>query len=59
MTLLCTYNAVVMLGVECSTFIFMNAGTSRRNIITPMGDTAKRSVAQANQYASRRGQKNN
>ena len=48
-----SYKALICLGVECSTFIFMNAGTSRRSYVTPMGDSAKTSVYAANKYASR------
>ena len=47
------FKALLVLGVECSTFIFMNAGTSRRSVLMPMGDTAVRSVRNANKYASR------
>ena len=50
-----SFRALMFLGVECGTFIFMNSGSSRRSPVTPMGDTAKISVSQANRFASRPG----
>ena len=48
------FKALIVLGVECSTFVFINAGTSRRSALTPMGDSCRPSVSNANRYASRR-----
>ena len=55
---LAAYRAFIVLGVECSTFVFMNSGTSKRSWATPMGHTVRASVQAANQYASRRGRIN-
>ena len=51
--ILCGDRALICIGLECSTFTFMNAATSRRSVVTPMGNTCRVHVAQANTYASR------
>ena len=43
----------MFLGIECSTYVFINSGTARWSTIVPMGDTTKRSVFQANKFSSR------
>ena len=46
--------AAAVLGVECSTFVAVNRGTSKRSEINPYGDPNVRSVAAANMSTSRR-----
>ena len=53
--MLCSRKALVCLGVECSTYVFMSNGTTRRTWLTPMGDTTRQSVLEANQFTSRPG----
>ena len=45
--------ALVALGVECSTFVAINKGTSRRDAFNPWGDPSRPSVEQANKATSR------
>ena len=45
--------AAIFLGIECSTFVLMNRGTSKRSAWLPMGDTSVKSVLRANSYTSR------
>ena len=42
------------LGICCSSFVAINAGTSGRDYLTPMGRTQYPSVAKSNQMVSRR-----
>ena len=53
MMVLCARRALICLGIECSTYVFMNAGTSRRSVLMPMGCSSRRTVAQANRFTSR------
>jgi len=46
---------VVLLGVVCSTWVAINAGTSRRNFLCPMGNESVPSVARANIMVARTG----
>ena len=48
--------ALLMMGIECSTFVAINKGTHRRDALLPEGDTTKRSVQEANLATSRLGQ---
>ena len=45
---------VCTLGVCCSSWVFMNSGTSCRTFLTPMGNQLHASVRAANQMMSRR-----
>ena len=45
--------ALAILGVECSTFVFMNQGRSKRTELNPWGGPAVDSVHEANQSTSR------
>ena len=47
--------AAIFLGIECSTFVLMNRGTSKRSALLPMGDTSVKSVLRANSFTSRHG----
>ena len=49
---------VVPLGVECSTYVFMSRGTTKRSVLLPMGYTVLPKIAAANMYASRKGLRN-
>ena len=49
----CDSGALAALGVECSTFVAINKGTSKRDMFNPWGDDSKPSVQQANQATSR------
>ena len=51
----CESGALAALGVECSTFVAINKGTSKRDMLNPYGDESKPSVQQANQATSRQG----
>lgn len=42
-----------ILGPPCSSFVWMNSGTSRRSKVMPLGDQSQRSVRKANGIASR------
>ena len=44
---------LAVLGVECSTYVSINRGTSKRDELNPCGDTSVRSVRLANQATSR------
>ena len=46
--------AIAVLGIECSTFVQMNRGTSKRSELLPWGDTTVDSVYEANMATSRR-----
>ena len=46
--------AIAVLGVECSTFVHVNRGTSKRSELLPWGDTMVDSVYEANMATSRR-----
>ena len=53
---LCSHHdgALVLLGVECSTFVLVNRGTSKRSELLPMGFRLHPSVEGANKFAARR-----
>ena len=53
MMVVCGYKSLVAIGLECSTFVFMSSGTTRRSVLMPMGDTTRAKVVTANTYASR------
>ena len=55
--LLCGHpeGAVVCLGIECSTFVFMSSASTRRTCLTPMGNRTSSRVEGANKYTSRWG----
>lgn len=42
-----------MVGLLCSTWVSVNAGTSHRDVLTPMGHPEYQSVAAGNQMTSR------
>ena len=44
---------ICTLGVLCSSWVFMNAGTSLRSVLLPMGNTRLPSVQSANMMVSR------
>ena len=45
--------AIAVVGIECSTFVSMNKGTSKRDELNPLGDTNLPSVEQANMATTR------
>ena len=45
--------AIAVLGVECSTFVQINRGTSKRSEVLPWGDLEVESVSEANEATSR------
>ena len=45
--------AIAVMGIECSTFVSINKGTSKRDELNPMGDTDVDSVEEANMATSR------
>ena len=45
--------ALGILGIECSTFVSINRGTSKRDELFPWGNTSAPSVASANKATSR------
>ena len=51
----CPEGALVVLGIECSSFVAINKGTHKRDWLMPFGDTTMPSVADANKGTSRRG----
>ena len=48
-----TVGATIVMGIECSTYVLINRGTSKRSHLLPMGNTAMPSVACANMFTSR------
>ena len=55
--LLCSHpdGALVPLGVECGTYVFMSRGLTKRTILTPMGFVLNPCVQAANTFTSRQG----
>ena len=49
------HGALIPIGVECSSFVFMSRGSTRRSSLTPMGFGYLKCVAAANMYTSRWG----
>ena len=49
------YGALAALGIECSTYVSINRGTSGRDALFPYGNTAHKSVRDANTATSRQG----
>ena len=49
---------VVPLGVECSTYVFMSRGTTKRSVLVPMGYSLLPKVDAANKYSARWGLRN-
>ena len=50
----CSYDDfIVVLGVQCSSWVSMNAGTSQRDWLVPMGNEAHESVRASNLMVSR------
>ena len=45
--------AIAVLGIECSTFVEVNRGCSKRSELLPWGDEEVDSVYEANQSTSR------
>ena len=45
--------ALVVMGIECSTFVAINKGSSKRDEFMPWGDTEQQSVTDANMGTSR------
>ena len=46
-------NSLLFLGIPCSSWVWMNRGTSKRSRTNPLGDTTVPSVAATNQLTSR------
>jgi hypothetical protein len=47
------HGALLWAGVPCSSFVFMNRGTSRRSTARPLGDTSRPTVDKSNIICSR------
>ena len=46
-------DAIVVIGVVCSSFVAVNAGTHKRNPLNPLGDTSIPAVRLGNELVSR------
>lgn len=44
---------LALVGIVCSSWVVVNAGTSQRDFLTPMGDCERRTVVSGNLMAAR------